>query len=365
MEARPPRDMKNLSKWVSYILRHEPHSIGLVIDEGGWASISDLIVKSAAAGKTFTREQILETIRTSDKQRFTLSPDGLRVRAAQGHSIAIDLKLESKKPPMVLWHGTATRFLPSIREQGLLPMGRTHVHLSLDKEIALKVGARHGSPVALHVNAWEMFEGGAEFFRADNGVWLVGEVAPQYLSEVGLPFGIKRLPSMPPKGLALLEYGIDRHKDLAALDDYLSQGLNDALYGRISDGSRKLLSIYDPACDIASALNQKPRTRKIYVTAHTASGIEEVVMDTLADCNPEPVIHELADAFWDLAENPDLGISIPGYAECLRAFVRFSDANAALFYVFTDSSVTITSYVDEHYSLNGIFDTLGWNNAAD
>lgn len=356
--------MKNLSKWLSYILRHDPHSIGLVLDEGGWASISDLIAKSANAGKTFTRAQILETIRTSDKQRFTLSPDGLRMRAAQGHSIAIDLKLEPKKPPMVLWHGTATRFLPSIREQGLLPMGRTHVHLSLDKEIALKVGARHGSAVALHVNAWGMFESGAEFFRADNGVWLAGEVAPQYLSEVGLPFGIERLPSKPARGLALLEYGIDPRRVLAALEAYLSQGLNDAVYGRISDGSRKLLSIYGPACNIASALNEMSRARKVYVTSHTASGIEEVVMDTSADCNPEPLIHELADAFWALADKPELGIPVPGYAECLRALVKFNTSNAALFYIFTNSSITITSYVDEHYRLNGVFDALGWNDAA-
>src|SRR5262249_4877839 len=145
-------DMWSLSKWLSYILRHEPHSIGLVLDDGGWALISDVIAKSAAAGKTFTREQIFETIRTNDKQRFTLSPDGLKMRAAQGHSIAVDLRLEPMKPPIVLWHGTATRFLPSIRARGLLPMGRTHVHLSKDKETALKVGARHGTVVVLQVD---------------------------------------------------------------------------------------------------------------------------------------------------------------------------------------------------------------------
>ncbi|MGA7323869.1 MAG: hypothetical protein WBX25_05175 [Rhodomicrobium sp.] len=103
----------------------------------------------------------------------------------------------------------------------------------------------------------------------------------------------------------------------------------------------------------------------VYVTSQTASGIEEVVFDTLADCNPEPLIQELSDAFCDLAENPDLGGSIPGYAECLRAFVRFSAANAALFYTVTDPTITITSYVDEHYRLNGVFDTRGWNDAAD
>lgn len=127
------------------------------------------------------------------------------MRAAKGHSISIDLTLKPKKPPMVLWHGTATRFLTSIRKQGLLPMGRTHVHLSPDKETALKVGGRHGSALALQVNTWRMYENGAEFLQADNGVWLVRDVSPQYLSEVGLPFGIRRLPSRPPKGLALLE----------------------------------------------------------------------------------------------------------------------------------------------------------------
>jgi putative RNA 2'-phosphotransferase len=180
-------DMKNLSKWLSYILRHEPHSIGLVLDGSGWASIADLIAKSAEAGKVFTHEEVLETVRTSDKQRFTLSPDGLRMRAAQGHSIDVDLKLEPKMPSEILFHGTATRFLPSIRAEGLLPMGRTHVHLSKDKETAHKVGARHGTPVILQVDTRGMVKSGAEFFLADNGVWLVAKVPPENLTELELP----------------------------------------------------------------------------------------------------------------------------------------------------------------------------------
>jgi putative RNA 2'-phosphotransferase len=177
------KDLKTTSKFLSYVLRHGPDSIGLTLDENGWASIDDLLAKAAASGRAIDRATLLEVVATSDKKRFTLSPDGIRIRAAQGHSVAVALGLEPAFPPDTLYHGTATRFLEAIRAQGLKPGERQQVHLSADAATARAVGARHGKPVVLRVAAGAMHEAGMAFFRADNGVWLTDHVPAQFLSE--------------------------------------------------------------------------------------------------------------------------------------------------------------------------------------
>jgi len=170
------------SKFLSYVLRHAPESIGVALDGEGWVSVDELIEKARAAGKRIDIATLREVVETNDKKRFTLSDDGARIRAAQGHSVEVDTVGDPVTPPAVLFHGTATRFLKPILEQGLKPMNRRHVHLSAETETAKRVGMRYGMPVILRVDAGAMHAAGQPFFRADNGVWLTGPVAPAYLS---------------------------------------------------------------------------------------------------------------------------------------------------------------------------------------
>jgi putative RNA 2'-phosphotransferase len=127
------------------------------------------------------RETLARVVAESDKQRFALSPDGRRIRANQGHSVAVDLGLEPRTPPEVLYHGTASRFVDSIRESGLHPAARTHVHLSPDEETAREVGQRHGKPVVLTIAAGRMHRDGRQFFQSANGVWLTDAVPAEYI----------------------------------------------------------------------------------------------------------------------------------------------------------------------------------------
>ena len=172
---------KKHSKRLSYILRHAPQEAGLTLGVGGWVAVSDLLAGLSTKGWDITTEELAEVVATNDKKRFTLSDDGLHIRAAQGHSVDIKSDLDPLAPPEFLYHGTATRFLDNILKEGLKSMSRQHVHLSLDIETAMKVGQRHGKPVILIVAAAEMAKTGIEFYRADNGVWLTVSVAPQYL----------------------------------------------------------------------------------------------------------------------------------------------------------------------------------------
>ncbi len=169
------------SKFLALVLRHEPQRIGLALDEGGWASVLELIERASSAGVTLTADSLKEVVEQDDKGRFSLSEDGLRIRAVQGHSLPVDLGLDAVEPPRVLYHGTAKRFLTGIRDQGLASRGRQHVHLSPDEQTARRVGQRHGKSVVLRIQSGEMCADGYEFFLSENSVWLTGEVPPQYI----------------------------------------------------------------------------------------------------------------------------------------------------------------------------------------
>lgn len=170
------------SKFLSLLLRHEPAAIGLELSPDGWARVEDLIRLSQGSRVAFGRELLQQVIRDNNKQRFELSEDGERVRARQGHSVAVDLGFAPQVPPVVLFHGTAQRFLESILGNGLSKQSRLHVHLSQDLQTARAVGQRHGAPVVLRVDAQAMHADGAQFFLSANGVWLTDAVPARFLS---------------------------------------------------------------------------------------------------------------------------------------------------------------------------------------
>jgi putative RNA 2'-phosphotransferase len=174
-------DLKHLSKFLSLVLRHKPEEIGLKLDAQGWADVEDLLSKAQTQG--LTKALLEQIVRESDKQRFALSPDGLRIRANQGHSLEVNLDLKPATPPQWLYHGTARRHQAAILSQGLQKQARQHVHLSADRATALAVGKRYDSkPLLLRIAATEMQAQGLLFYLSANGVWLVEHVPPAYLS---------------------------------------------------------------------------------------------------------------------------------------------------------------------------------------
>ncbi len=173
-----------LSKYLSKYLRHRPEELGLVLMPGGWVEVDALLAASAHKGFPISRDELEEVVARNDKKRFAFDESGTWIRAQQGHSAPVDLELESATPPATLYHGTPERNLPVILRSGLLKMRRHHVHLSPDESTAKAVGARRGHPVVLAVDAGEMHRGGYVFYRSGNGVWLVDQVPPRYLSRL-------------------------------------------------------------------------------------------------------------------------------------------------------------------------------------
>jgi putative RNA 2'-phosphotransferase len=175
-------DDKTISKSLSYWLRHQPDAGGIAIDPAGWAEVDAVLGALERAKLPHAAEDLQRVVAASDKNRFELSPDGLLIRARQGHSIPIDLGWPVTVPPEHLFHGTVEKFLPAILSEGLRPMARHHVHLSPDEGTATQVGARRGKPVILRIAAGALHAEGAEFRLSSNGVWLVDHVPPAFIA---------------------------------------------------------------------------------------------------------------------------------------------------------------------------------------
>ena len=169
------------SKFLSLVLRHQPDAAGVELDASGWADVDAILAGCEKARRGMTRDELDRIVATNAKKRFEFSPDGKFIRASQGHSVEVDLQYEPMAPPEALYHGTATRFVESIRAQGLQKMNRHHVHLSATTKPALDVGARYGKPVLLTIRAAAMHEAGAAFYRSTNGVWLVDHVPVEFI----------------------------------------------------------------------------------------------------------------------------------------------------------------------------------------
>jgi putative RNA 2'-phosphotransferase len=170
-----------LSKYLSRHLRHQPEALGLTLELGGWAAVETLLAAMARHGVTISRAELEEIVARNNKQRFAFDETGARIRASQGHSVAVDLELAPMAPPDTLYHGTSQATVDAILREGLRKMRRQHVHLTAENATAVNVGSRHGAPAVLLVDAAAMARDGYLFFRSENSVWLTESVPPRYL----------------------------------------------------------------------------------------------------------------------------------------------------------------------------------------
>lgn len=178
-----------LGRFLSLVLRHKPEAAGLSLDANGWADVERLLEGVRRTGRRIDLETLERIVRENNKNRYSFDETHRKIRANQGHSIAVDLELQPVAPPPVLYHGTARRFVESIRKKGITRQSRQHVHLSADVETALQVGRRHGPPAVLPIDAAAMARDGRKFYQSQNGVWLTQEVPWRYVVVSGIRYG--------------------------------------------------------------------------------------------------------------------------------------------------------------------------------
>lgn len=177
------KENTRISKFLSLVLRHQPQTIGIQLDENGWVPVDILLKQLAMHGHPVSKEMLDHVVATNTKKRFAYNDDETKIRANQGHSVEVDLNYTPRQPPVILYHGTAERALESIFKTGLEKRNRHHVHLSMDVSTALAVGSRYGKPVLLIVAASEMYTDGYNFYMSENNVWLTDHVPVKYLKQ--------------------------------------------------------------------------------------------------------------------------------------------------------------------------------------
>ena len=129
-------------------------------------------------------QDLQQIVESDNKGRFEFSEDKSSVRALYGHSINVDLGLEPTTPPLILYHGTAEKYIDSIMKEGLRPRKRNFVHLSETIDMAKQIGTRHGSPVVLSIDIEAMVRAGYKFYKAQNSIWLTRDIPPKFLKVV-------------------------------------------------------------------------------------------------------------------------------------------------------------------------------------
>ncbi|WP_210465365.1 RNA 2'-phosphotransferase [Rufibacter roseolus] len=177
---------KDISKFLSLVLRHEPQKIGITLNQNGWANVDELLTKLQHKRMSVDLERLKRVVETNNKQRFSFNPNQTKIRANQGHSVQVDVGLSPTTPPEMLYHGTSVTTAEIILKEGIRKQSRLHVHLSSDIATALQVGSRHGKPYVFTVLSGEMHRSGIPFYLSENKVWLTNYVDPAYLSEYKL-----------------------------------------------------------------------------------------------------------------------------------------------------------------------------------
>lgn len=177
----PDKRLIQVSKLMSLILRHKPDQFGLVLDPEGFVAIADLIDAlrgSFADVRIDDVRGVVESIEP-DKTRFTIV--GTEIRANYGHSLSERIQQVSVEPPEILLHGSKEAVADSIRREGIRPMGRQYVHLTVNRDLAVKVATRHGRPCVLEVKATLASRAGVAFYRANESFWLADFVPPEFI----------------------------------------------------------------------------------------------------------------------------------------------------------------------------------------
>lgn len=203
----PPTREVQVSKKLSWLLRHGAEKEGLQLQEGGFIGLADVLSNRNLRSLKVTFEEVQEIVRDNDKQRFTVvpasedvdqtstKPQDYLIRANQGHSLKVESEgllkpITAENAPDSAVHGTSHSAWTLIATSGgLKPMGRNHVHFAAglpqgfksivedgkaDDEAPVISGMRKSSTILMFLDLKKAMEAGVEFWLSDNGVILSG-----------------------------------------------------------------------------------------------------------------------------------------------------------------------------------------------
>ena len=173
-------DAERFSRWMSYVLRHNPARYGLQTDRHGYVDLEAFftIARRRYSGMDPAKLRLL--IEQGGTGRFEIA--GSLLRARYGHSIPVDPAGEPVAPPARLYYGTEAAHVEACLADGLKPSDRRLVHLSQSIEDALTIARRKTDrPAVLRVLAEEAAREGITFFR-EQQVYLATDIPARFLT---------------------------------------------------------------------------------------------------------------------------------------------------------------------------------------
>lgn len=184
-----PRSDRDISVYLSFLLRHHPEAAALDMDRHGWVGTAQLLANIQETCP-LTMEHLERIVAEDNKGRYRFNADKTRIKACQGHSIPwVEPELTYGPPPAVLYHGTTAEAWEAIRASGYISkMERHAVHMQPDVEKAWQSARRWKkqgkTPVVLVIDAARMAADGVAFGMSDNGVWCTERVDVRYVCRV-------------------------------------------------------------------------------------------------------------------------------------------------------------------------------------
>jgi putative RNA 2'-phosphotransferase len=180
------RSLEQLAKFISYILGRNPAEFGLVPDPDGFVKIKEFL-------KAVSEEDGLKHVRRSNINEILITlPNppveirGNHIRAKHRHAMPTNILAQNL--PKLLYTCVRRKAYPSVLENGIRPMGFSHVILSSEPEMAKRIGRRRDpSPLRLVVQTEKSLDKGITFYEAGETLYLAESIQPGCFTGPPLP----------------------------------------------------------------------------------------------------------------------------------------------------------------------------------
>jgi putative RNA 2'-phosphotransferase len=180
------KEIKKHSKFLAYILGHRPDEFGLVPDPNGFVKTRDFLkaITEESNWKFFRQSNIDQILITLTDPPIEMVGNAIRSK----NRTHLQERIFSEHPPKILYTAIRQRAYPASMEKGIRPMGREHVILSSQKEMAQRIGKRiDNQPTILTVNTSAAIQNGSLFFQFGDSLFLSKSIATGCFTGPPLP----------------------------------------------------------------------------------------------------------------------------------------------------------------------------------